>query len=119
MKKTKPYTTTRLSPLENMIVTELQEAGSETIVTLAATAKNIFPNETLLSEFASAIRNLIKIDRVYFAKCEYSNFANRYIPIDQELSSEILEYLDSCNWEDWNINESYGPCFDIEVCTDE
>ena len=101
-----------------MIVTELQEAGSEAINTLVATAKNIVPSETLLSELASAILNLIRLKRVYFARVKYSNFASRYFSIDQDETMVIIAYLNSCSWEEWDLHERYGPCLDIEVCTE-
>jgi hypothetical protein len=117
--KKKPFhSRLSLSPLEGFIVKTIADAGSEDIVTIVVMIHNrhIVQDNILLSELASAIQNLLKFNYISLSTIEYSNYQQLFVPFDQVKIKIILDYLNTCSWENWWFKNDYGYCDNVEIC---
>jgi lipoate-protein ligase B len=105
-----------LSPLEGTIIKELNEAGSEEIVTIIATVHHfILREDQKLSTIGIAIKRLCNLNLTRFSKIEYCNYKNMLIAVDNDTVNMIYNYLTICSWSDWWLRHYWGPCEKIEL----
>ena len=115
--KRKPYFREIMSPVENFLVKELQEAGSETMITLIAALSNrdIVSRENTLREFAVAVRNLTKRELIYPARPDNTFTPPVYQSLDREDLRQMLDYLTECPFDTWYYHYEYGDYGEIEI----
>lgn len=108
----------KLSPMEGRIVLEIDEAGSEMIVTLVATFREtgLFDLEQLLPKFASAIERLHRLKLVKIVRDERLDNKTVAVSLTENETASIFRYLSDCSSKEWFEAHEHGPCKSVEAC---
>ena len=108
----------KLTPIEGKIILEIDEAGSQQIVTLAASIRAMDRMEPvqLLPQLATAIERLYRLKLVTIIKNEQWNNTRVSATLNETEIAAVLRYLSDCPVAKWFENHEFGPCNEVEIC---
>jgi len=108
----------KLSPMEGKIVLEIDEAGSNNIISLAATIRvmELAEIDQLLPKFAEAIERLYRLELITITRDEQWNNKTVAVSLDKIEIATILQYLSDCPAMKWFDEHDCGPCDGVEIC---